>query len=148
MAYDFKPFEKKIKEYRGAVRAGAWQRAHRARGAGGCSTGVYVESYGARMTIAQVASVSSEDARTLRITPYDSSQAKEIEKAIMLANLGLSVGADERGVRVILPRADGRAEGGFDEAGQRKARGNTHPLARRARRGVERYTKAGEGRGL
>lgn len=102
MAYDFKSFEKKIKDIEerlgkelGSVRTG--------RAAPAVLDGVQVESYGARVGISQVASVSTEDARTLRITPYDSSQAKEIEKAIMQANLGLSVGADERGVRVSFP---------------------------------------------
>ncbi|HWB34284.1 MAG TPA: ribosome recycling factor, partial [Candidatus Paceibacterota bacterium] len=65
--------------------------------------GVMVESYGTRMTISQVANISVEDARTLRVVPWDSSQAKEIEKAITMANLGLSVGMDERGVRVSFP---------------------------------------------
>jgi ribosome recycling factor len=55
------------------------------------------------MNLNQVATVSVEDARTLRISPYDASQAKEIEKAITVANLGLSVGADEKGVRVFFP---------------------------------------------
>ncbi len=55
------------------------------------------------MEISQVANISTEDARTLRIAPWDASNAKEIEKAIMAANLGLSVGSDERGVRVSFP---------------------------------------------
>ena len=65
--------------------------------------GILVESYGTRMPISQVAAVAVEDARTLRIAPWDSSLGKEIEKAVMLANLGLSVGMDERGVRISFP---------------------------------------------
>jgi ribosome recycling factor len=74
--------------------------------------GVLVESYGSRVPIAQVGSVSIEDARTLRISPWDSSLTKEVEKAIMAANLGLSVGSDERGVRVNFPEltADRRSQ--------------------------------------
>jgi ribosome recycling factor len=59
------------------------------------------------MPISNVANISTEDARTLRIAPWDMSQAKEIEKAITQANLGISVGMDERGVRVFFPELTG-----------------------------------------
>lgn len=102
MAYDFKPFEKKIRDVEerlikelSAVRTG--------RAGPAILDGIQVESYGTRMPVNQVANISVEDARTLRIVPWDASQAKEIEKAITLANLGLSVGADEKGVRVFFP---------------------------------------------
>lgn len=102
MAYDFKPFEKRIKEIEerlGKELAGV--RTGRATPA--ILDGIQVESYGSRMSIPQVATVSVEDARSLRITPFDPANSKEIEKAITVANLGLSVGADERGVRVFFP---------------------------------------------
>ena len=102
MAYDFKPFEKRIAEITdrlgkelGSVRTG--------RAGPAILDGVQVESYGSRVPINQVAGISIEDARTLRIVPWDMSLAKEIEKAITVANLGLSVGADEKGVRVFFP---------------------------------------------
>lgn len=102
MAYDFKPFEKRIKdilEHAGRELAGV----RTGRAAPAILDGVFVESYGTRMPIAQVASVSVDDPRSLRIAPYDVSLAKEIEKAITVANLGVSVGSDERGVRVVFP---------------------------------------------
>lgn len=102
MAYDFKPFDARIKEISehttkelSGIRTG--------RAAPTILDGVQVESYGTRMPINQVANISIEDARTLRIVPWDASQAKEIEKAITNANLGISVGADEKGVRVFFP---------------------------------------------
>ena len=102
MAYDFKPFEKRISEIlEHATRELAGIRTGRAAPA--ILDGVQVESYGSRVPIRQVANVSVEDARTLRIAPWDASLGKEIEKAITAANLGLSVGADERGVRVSFP---------------------------------------------
>ncbi len=64
---------------------------------------VSVESYGSRMAISHVATVSSEDARTLRIMPYDKANGKEIEKAINEANLGVSVSTDDAGLRVFFP---------------------------------------------
>ncbi len=102
MAYDFKPFEKEIKGVEehlvrelGSVRTG--------RAAPAILDTVMVESYGSRVPIANIAGISVEDARTLRVSPWDASQNKEIEKAITLANLGLSVALDERGVRIFFP---------------------------------------------
>lgn len=102
MAYDFKPFDKRILEITerltkelGSVRTG--------RAAPAILDAVQVESYGTRMALNQVASMSVEDARTLRVVPWDMSLAKDIEKAITVANLGLSVGVDEKGVRVFFP---------------------------------------------
>ncbi len=111
MAYDFKPFEKRIKEIEeraskdlSGIRTG--------RAAPAILDGVQVESYGTRVPIMQIATVNIEDARTIRITPWDTSNSKEIEKAITVANLGLSVGADEGGIRVSFPEltSDRRAQ--------------------------------------
>ena len=66
--------------------------------------GVSVESYGSYVPLKNVASVSIEDPKTLRITPWDKNQIKEIEKAIVSSNLGLSVAADASGIRVIFPQ--------------------------------------------
>lgn len=102
MAYDFKPFEKKIKEIEERfARELSGVRTGRATPA--ILDSVMIESYGSRMGMSQVATISVEDARTLRIVPWDMGNAKEIEKAITVANLGLSVGADEKGVRVFFP---------------------------------------------
>jgi ribosome recycling factor len=102
MSYDFKPFEKKIQEIQEhLVRELSSVRTGRANPA--ILDGVMVESYGSRMPISQLASISVEDPRSLRISPWDISNAKEIEKAVTVANLGLSVGADEKGIRVFFP---------------------------------------------
>ena len=64
---------------------------------------VLVESYGSKMPIKHLAALSIEDPKTLRIVPFDSSVGRDIEKAITLANLGLSLSADEAGLRVHFP---------------------------------------------
>ena len=66
--------------------------------------GVSVESYGSHVPLKNVASVSIEDPKTLRIAPWDKNQIKEIEKAIVSSNLGLSVAVDTAGIRVIFPQ--------------------------------------------
>lgn len=64
---------------------------------------VMAESYGTYMPIKNVAGITIEDPKTLRITPWDKSQIKSIESAINGANLGLSVLSDSDGVRAIFP---------------------------------------------
>ena len=102
MAYNFTPLRTKAKEVE------EWLK----RELGGVRTGratpvlldtVQVEAYDSRMPISQVAAVSVEDARTLRISPWDSSLTKAIEKAIMQANLGVSAAVDDTGLRVAFP---------------------------------------------
>jgi ribosome recycling factor len=64
---------------------------------------ITIDAYGSRTHIAHVASINIEDARTLRVSPWDKTQVKAIEKAIQDADLGLSVAADDAGLRVIFP---------------------------------------------
>ncbi len=64
---------------------------------------VLVESYGAKVPIQQVGNISVEDAKTIRISPWDATHVKAIEKAITTSNLGLSVAVDDTGLRVIFP---------------------------------------------
>lgn len=64
---------------------------------------IQVESYGARLPINQVGSVGVEDARTLRISPWDKNLIKPIERAVTEANLGVSVNVDDAGIRIIFP---------------------------------------------
>ncbi len=102
MPYNFSTFTAKSKDVHdwlgkelGGLRSG--------RAAPAVLDGILVESYGTKLPIKHVATVSVEDARTLRITPFDAGAAKEIEKAIASANLGLSVSADDKGVRAHFP---------------------------------------------
>lgn len=73
--------------------------------------GVELEVYGSRMKLNQTASIAVQDARTLYVTPYDVEQVKPIEKAISVADLGVSVGSDERGVRVTFPELTAERRG-------------------------------------
>ena len=66
--------------------------------------GITVDSYGSFVPLKNVASVSIEDPKTLRIAPWDKGQIKGIEKAIVSSNLGLSVATDDMGIRVIFPQ--------------------------------------------
>lgn len=64
---------------------------------------VNIISYGSRMPIRNIAGITIEDTRSLRVIPWDKNQIKEIENAINASNLGLSVMSDSDGIRVIFP---------------------------------------------
>lgn len=64
---------------------------------------IKIESYGALMPLNQVGSIGIEDARTLRVSPWDDSQIAAIEKSVREADLGVSVATDSSGLRVIFP---------------------------------------------
>lgn len=64
---------------------------------------IQVEVYGSFMKLPQVASITVEDARSLYVSPWDKGQLKPIEKAITVADFGVGVGADDKGIRVTFP---------------------------------------------
>lgn len=68
---------------------------------------VSVDAWGSRMPLNQVATVSVEDARTLKINPFDVGQSSSIEKSINAADLGVSVLVNASGMRVIFPELTG-----------------------------------------
>ena len=64
---------------------------------------IKIDNYGTLTPLNQVGNVGTEDARTLRISPWDISQVPVIEKAIQEADLGVSLSTDSAGLRVIFP---------------------------------------------
>src|ERR671936_678057 len=62
-----------------------------------------VDYYGNPTPINQMASVSVPDARTLTIQPWEASQLKEIEKAIMKSDLGIQPVNDGKLIRLTMP---------------------------------------------
>lgn len=102
MIYNFSEFKKKAGEI--AEHLGKELSAiHTGRASSAILEGIFIESYGAQLAIPHVATIASEDARTLRIVPWDKTNGKEIEKAINAANLGISVSTDDAGLRVFFP---------------------------------------------
>lgn len=100
--YDFKVFDGKIaaskewlaKEYRG-LRTG--------RAAPAILDSVQVSAYGSMVPLKQVGNVSTEDARTLRVTAFDPSILKDIERGITAAEIGVGTSSDGTSVRVTFP---------------------------------------------
>ena len=73
---------------------------------------VLVDYYGAPTKLNQMAQVSVQDGTTLVITPFDKTIVKEIEKALIKADLGITPNSDGIVVRLIFPplTADRRKE--------------------------------------
>ncbi len=102
MAYDFKKLTAGIKETEEWL-SREFSGIRTGRASTALLEGVKPEVYGARTPLQQVGSVSVEDARTIRIVPWDKTASKAVEKAITEADLGVSVTVDDQGLRVIFP---------------------------------------------
>ncbi len=65
--------------------------------------GVFVEAYGSRMAIHEVASISTPDTQLLVIKPWDKSLLAAIEKGVQVAQLNLNPIVDGDIIRIAVP---------------------------------------------
>ena len=65
--------------------------------------GIRVDYYGTMTPIPQMASVAVPDARTITIQPWEAGQLKEIEKAIIKSDLGITPNNDGKMLRLSMP---------------------------------------------
>ena len=103
MSVDFKEYGRKMEKTLdvladnfGAVRAGRANAKVLDR--------ITVEYYGQETALNGVATISSPDARTLVIQPWDGSLLKEIQKAIQMSDLGINPQNDGRVIRLVFPQ--------------------------------------------
>ncbi len=103
MNVDFKEFSRKmdktlehLAEEFGAVRAGRANPKVLDR--------ISVEYYGQETPLNGVATISSPDARTLVITPWETKLLKDIQKAIQVSDLGINPQNDGRVIRLTFPQ--------------------------------------------
>ena len=103
MAVDFTDYGRRmekaldhLQEEFGAVRAGRANPRVLDR--------ISVEYYGSETPLNGVATISSPDARTLVVSPWDTKLLKEIEKAIQMSELGINPQNDGRVIRLIFPQ--------------------------------------------
>jgi len=66
--------------------------------------GVKVDYYGSPTPLNQVATLSTPDARTINVAPFEKKLIQDIEKAIMIADLGVTPNNDGNIVRVPIPQ--------------------------------------------
>ena len=103
MSVDFKDYSRRMEkaldhlsEEFGAVRAGRANAKVLDR--------ITVEYYGSETPLNGVATISSPDARTLVIQPWDNTLLKEIQKAIQASDLGINPQNDGKVVRLVFPQ--------------------------------------------
>ena len=103
MKLDLKPFEEKMKkavsvyeENLSTIRAG--------RANPNALSKISVDYYGSPTPISGVAAISISDARTLVIQPWDASTVKDIERAILASDLGITPQSDGKTIRLIFPQ--------------------------------------------
>ena len=65
---------------------------------------ITVEYYGQETALNGVATISSPDARTLVIQPWDGNLLKDIQKAIQMSDLGINPQNDGRVIRLVFPQ--------------------------------------------
>lgn len=65
--------------------------------------GVLVEAYGQRSPIKDVATVSSPQPKILIVEPWDKTLLKEVERAILKANIGVTPTNDGQRVKLVFP---------------------------------------------
>jgi ribosome recycling factor len=64
---------------------------------------VHVDYYGSSVPLNQIANVTTPDARTIQIAPWEAGMVGAIEKAILASNIGLTPQNDGKVVRIPLP---------------------------------------------
>lgn len=87
--------------------------------------GIRVDYYGTPTAVNQMASITVPDARTLLIQPWEATQLKAIEKAIIASDLGLTPANDGKVIRLAMPSPT-------EERRKQLAR-NVHKIAEEAR---------------
>ena len=65
--------------------------------------GIRVDYYGSAAPISNVANIAVPDARTIAITPWEKSMFKEIEKAIINSELGITPENNGEVIRISIP---------------------------------------------
>ena len=65
---------------------------------------VNFEYWGAPTPISSMADIRVADAKTLTVTPYDASTLKEMEKAILASDIGITPTNDGKVIRLIFPQ--------------------------------------------
>ncbi len=64
---------------------------------------ITIEAYGAQMPLIQLASVSTPDARTIAIQPFDANQIRAIEKSLIASDVGITPNNDGKVIRLNIP---------------------------------------------
>lgn len=82
---------------------GELQKIRAGKAAPSMVDGIQVDYYGAPTALSQVANVIATDARTITIQPWEKSMIAPIERAILMANIGITPQNDGELIRLFMP---------------------------------------------
>ncbi len=102
MNYDLSPVKAKMQEVKEWL-SKEFLTINTGRATPAVLDGVVIDSYGTKVAISHVAAITVEDPRTLRVVPWEKDNMMLIEQAVNEADLGVSVSADDMGLRVSFP---------------------------------------------
>lgn len=103
MAYNFSPLKQAFLEIEEWLKK-EFSQISTGRANPGLLDSINVESYGSYQPIKNIASITIEELRTIRITPWDKGVIKSIETAIRDSGLPLSIVTDGSGLRISVPQ--------------------------------------------
>ncbi|MBI4137423.1 ribosome recycling factor [Candidatus Roizmanbacteria bacterium] len=129
-----------LREDLGTIRAG--------RASAGLIEHVRIKVYGGstELSLAELATISSSDAKTMVVTPFDQSVIDEIERGLTQANLGLTVTQDGQIIRVVVPPMTEERRQEFIKLAKTKTEG-VHVMIRQARQEAMNHIKNQEQQG-
>lgn len=102
MIYDFSSLKKKLTEIKEWLKK-ELSLLRTSRASPNLLDNIHINYYGQNTPIKHLSVITTEDARALRIKPWDTSLIPAIEQEIKYSDLGLQAVVDKDSVRVIFP---------------------------------------------
>ena len=106
-----------------------------------------VDYYGAPTPLQQLASFQTPEARTIIISPFDTSSMHAIEKAIQQADLGVNPSNDGNIIRCVMPALTEERRKEYIKMAKHEAeeaRVSVRNIRRHAKEAIEKFVKDGE----
>ena len=110
---------------------------HTGRASAALVENLQVEAYGSTMRLRDIAGITTPDARTISIQPWDVSNVQPIEKAIQRANIGVSPRVDGKVIRLFLPQLSEERRKDLDKICKRHAETGRVSIRNERREGLE-----------
>ena len=108
---------------------------------------INVDYYGTQTPLQQLATFTSQDARTILIQPFDQSAVTAVEKAVRDSDLGVNPSSDGRVLRCVFPELTEERRKEYIKQAKGKAedgRVSVRNVRRQAKQALEKLEKDGE----
>ena len=107
-------------------------------------SGLTAEYYGAPTPLQQLVSFNVEDARTVKIVPFDVTALAAIEKALRDSDLGVNPSNDGAAIRVVMPEMTAERRKEYTKLVNHKARVSIRNVRRHAKTAIDKLVKDSE----